>query len=62
MSIIINFDKETDLKTAYNKIKSLFPDAKIVRNEDNFNDLLAASESSLDFWDNDIDDEVWNNV
>lgn len=25
-------------------------------------DLTEASESSLDFWDNDIDDEVWNNV
>jgi Ca2+-binding EF-hand superfamily protein len=25
-------------------------------------DLTNASESSLDFWDNDIDDEVWNNV
>ena len=25
-------------------------------------DLLAASESSLDFWDNPIDDAVWNDV
>lgn len=25
-------------------------------------DLTKASESSLIFWDNDIDDEVWNNV
>lgn len=25
-------------------------------------DLTKANESSLDFWDNDIDDEVWNNV
>jgi hypothetical protein len=25
-------------------------------------DLTKASESSLDFWDNDIDDEIWNNV
>ncbi|MFD1385815.1 DUF2281 domain-containing protein [Oceanobacillus sp. FSL W7-1293] len=25
-------------------------------------DLAKPSESSLDFWDNDIDDEVWNNV
>ena len=23
-------------------------------------DLTKASESSLDFWDNNIDDEVWN--
>ncbi|MFZ5592336.1 MAG: DUF2281 domain-containing protein [Bacillota bacterium] len=27
-----------------------------------FKDLLSASESSISFWDNDIDDEVWNNV
>jgi len=25
-------------------------------------DLIKASESSLDFWDNDIDDEVWNDA
>lgn len=25
-------------------------------------DLSKASETSLSFWDNDIDDEVWNNV
>lgn len=27
-----------------------------------FKDLICASESSIDFWDNDIDNEVWNNV
>ena len=27
-----------------------------------FKDLMYASESSMDFWDNDIDDEIWNNV
>ncbi|MFD1737783.1 DUF2281 domain-containing protein [Bacillus salitolerans] len=25
-------------------------------------DLTKASESSLDFWDNEIDDEIWNDV
>lgn len=25
-------------------------------------DLTKASESSIDFWDNDIDDAVWNDV
>jgi hypothetical protein len=25
-------------------------------------DLIKSSESSIDFWDNDIDDEIWNNV
>ncbi len=27
-----------------------------------FNALLAASESSLDFWNNPVDDEVWNDA
>ena len=27
-----------------------------------FSDLLAASQSSLDFWDNPFDDEDWNNA
>jgi hypothetical protein len=27
-----------------------------------FDDLLAASQSSLDFWDNPFDDEDWNHV
>lgn len=25
-----------------------------------FNDMLSVSSSSLEFWDNKIDDEVWN--
>jgi hypothetical protein len=27
-----------------------------------FNDILAASSSSLEFWDNPIDDAEWNNA
>ena len=27
-----------------------------------FNDLESLSISSTDFWDNDVDDKVWNNV
>ena len=27
-----------------------------------FKDLVSVTESSIDFWNNDIDDEVWNNV
>jgi hypothetical protein len=27
-----------------------------------FKDLENSSESSLDFWNNKVDDEVWNNV
>ncbi|HKI35723.1 MAG TPA: hypothetical protein VKA46_27960 [Gemmataceae bacterium] len=30
--------------------------------EDDFSDLVSASQSSLDFWDNPVDDEDWNNA
>ena len=34
-----------------------------MKNERNiFKELEEASKSSMEFWDNDIDDEVWNNV
>jgi hypothetical protein len=29
---------------------------------DSFSDLVAAAGSSLDFWDNALDDEDWNNA
>jgi len=32
------------------------------KNNEAFKDLISVSESSLDFWNNGIDDEVWNNV
>lgn len=35
---------------------------KIKREKRLSEDLTKASESSLDFWDNDIDDEAWNDV
>ncbi|MDD2402264.1 MAG: DUF2281 domain-containing protein [Clostridia bacterium] len=35
---------------------------KMKNKKDNFQDLMKASESSLDFWNNSKDDEVWNNV
>ncbi|MEK6677194.1 MAG: hypothetical protein AABZ47_16270 [Planctomycetota bacterium] len=30
--------------------------------EDSMDDLMKASESGLGFWDNDIDDQVWNDA
>lgn len=35
---------------------------KLKREKELFKDLQKASESSTKFWNNDIDDEVWNNV
>jgi hypothetical protein len=34
----------------------------IIEGNNVFNDLLAASESSTDFWNNPFDDEDWNNA
>lgn len=35
----------------------------IIKEEpESFYDIVKASESSLDFWNNKIDDAVWNNV
>ncbi|HZJ83270.1 MAG TPA: DUF2281 domain-containing protein [Clostridia bacterium] len=35
---------------------------KIKKDNEIFRDLEQLSESSMDFWDNEVDDEVWNNV
>jgi len=35
---------------------------KMKRQRELFKDLESASESSIDFWNNDIDDEVWNDA
>ena len=35
---------------------------KIKREKLTFTELLASSENSTEFWNNEIDDEVWNNV
>jgi hypothetical protein len=34
----------------------------IPESDDTFDDLVAASESSLGFWDNSLDDEDWNHA
>ena len=35
---------------------------KSKKDNEAFKDFLSASESSIEFWNNDVDDEVWNNV
>ncbi len=32
------------------------------RQQSAFKDLVSASETSLSFWDNELDDEVWNDA
>ncbi len=34
----------------------------VAESAERFDDLLSAAESSLDFWDNQFDDEDWNNA
>jgi len=60
-------------QTIYNLLDSI-PESQLIevadfvafikkRNDNQtFKDLELASVSSIDFWDNAIDDEVWNNV
>ncbi len=35
---------------------------KAKKAKDDYTDLQEASQSSMSFWDNEIDDEVWNDV
>jgi hypothetical protein len=49
---------EADLPEVIDFIEYL----KTKREKELHKDLQKASESSLDFWDNAIDDEVWNDV
>jgi len=35
---------------------------KLKKENQLYKDLQHVSESSMDFWDNDIDDEAWNNA
>lgn len=34
----------------------------VVQASESFHDLVGAAESTLDFWDNALDDQDWNNV
>jgi hypothetical protein len=49
---------ETDLAEVVDFIGYL----KLKRDKSAFKDLALASESSLKFWENEIDDRVWNDV
>lgn len=55
-NIIIN---QKEFKEILDKIKQI-ENVKLINYE--FDDLLYNSNSSIDFWNNDIDDEVWNNA
>jgi len=44
------------------KLKGRRAEIIILPLKESFGDLLMASQSSLAFWDNPIDDEIWNNA
>ncbi len=55
---LINEIPENDVLQVIDYIEYL----KTKKEKTIFKELLEASESSLEFWNNDADDEVWNNV
>ncbi len=68
-SVVMNTAKKILLKLIDEIPESQIPEVidfisflKAKKDNQVFKDLELASESSMDFWNNDIDDEVWNNV
>jgi len=66
-SVIMNNAKKILLKLVDEIPESQIPEVidfinflKAKKDNQAFKDLELASESSMDFWNNDIDDEVWN--
>jgi hypothetical protein len=65
--------KMCDKQTLYKEIETLPDDVldtalsfvlflKLEHKEDALREFARASQSSMDFWDSDIDNEVWNNA
>jgi hypothetical protein len=68
ISNVIEFDTKIDadwkinIPIEYRECVSSSPRVILLQKNDNdISDLIKASESSLDFWDNE-DDKVWDNV
>ena len=66
-TVLVSFDEsvEVNMDLIYNHLKKIYPavqSVKPAKNGNEFHDLFLASESSLGFWENDIDDEVWGNA
>ncbi len=63
MRYVTKVDAEGEIALPRLQLKQGTPIEVIVLiSEDESLDLLAASETSLDFWNNPIDDEVWNDA
>ncbi len=46
----------------YKIVEQAKKNEEIIIQSDEFEDLIDASSSSLDFWKNEIDDKVWNDA
>ncbi len=57
-----DYDKGMVLTRYHQVILDFVIDKNRKSDEKRFKDLEIASNSSTDFWDNDIDDKVWNDV
>lgn len=51
-------------ETSESELEKVLDFAEFIKDkeEKKTKDFTKASECSLDFWDNDVDDEVWNDV
>ncbi len=59
--ILVNLIEEIPL-TEVPEIIDFIAYLKLKRERELFNELEKASGTSMSFWDNDIDDKVWNDV
>jgi len=60
---IVNVDEKGKLETLeVPELSKSRVEVIIVPLKNDDTDLLSASQSSIGFWENDIDDQVWNNV
>lgn len=46
----------------YKIVEEAKKNEEIIIQSDEFEDLLEASSSGLDFWRNDVDDKIWNDA
>ena len=62
-SIEIEIDEELIKKYGIGKVKEFISDQlKNLEDDEILRDMTTVSDSSLDFWDNEVDDRNWNDI
>jgi len=62
-SIEIEIDEELIKKYGIGKVKEFISDQlKNLEDDEILRDMTTVSDSSLDFWDNEVDDRIWNDI